>query len=81
MQDINIPLIIIVVIVLIAVLLFLNWRNRRDRKKLFPPESTDPVEENKTEKEIRRGAYFKFSLFQAATFRKSFLVSSTIFDH
>ncbi len=54
MQDINIPLIIIVVIVLIAVLLFLNWRPRRDRKKLFPPGSTDPVEENKTEKEIRR---------------------------
>lgn len=54
MQDINIPLIIIVVIVLIALLFFLNWRNRRDQKKLFPPESTDPVEENKTEKEIRR---------------------------
>ena len=54
MEDINIPLIVIVVIVLVALLLFLNWRNRRDKKKLFPPESTDPVEENKTEKEMRR---------------------------
>jgi FtsZ-interacting cell division protein ZipA len=54
MQDINIPLIVITVVVLIALLLFLNRRNRRDRKKLFPPESTDPVEENKTEKEMRR---------------------------
>jgi len=54
MEDINIPLIIIVVIVVVALLLFLNWRNRRDRKNLFPPESTDPVEKNKTEKEMRR---------------------------
>jgi hypothetical protein len=43
-----------VVIVVTALLLFLNWKNRRDKKKLFPPESTDPVEENKTEKEMRR---------------------------
>lgn len=54
MQDINIPLIVIIVVVLIALLLFLNWRNRHDKKKLFPPESTDPVEENKMEKERRR---------------------------
>lgn len=48
MQGANISIIVIVVLAAIGLLVFLMIKNRRDRKKIFPPESTDPVEEEKT---------------------------------
>ncbi|MRG47161.1 hypothetical protein GFS24_18715 [Chitinophaga sp. SYP-B3965] len=44
-------LIVVIVLAAIALIAFLIKRNKRDRKELFPPGSTDPVEEEKKEQE------------------------------
>ena len=38
----------------IALIVFLIIKNNRDRKKYLPPQSTDKVEEDKTEKQRSR---------------------------
>ncbi len=38
----------------IALIVFLIIKNNKDRKKYLPPQSTDKVEEDKTEKQRRR---------------------------
>ena len=54
MNTTDILIIGLVVLAGIALLVFMNVKNKKDRKKLINPQSTDPVEEQKTEQEIKR---------------------------
>jgi hypothetical protein len=42
------------ILVLSALVLFLIYKNRKDRKQIFPPSGSDPVEEERTRKEQKR---------------------------
>jgi hypothetical protein len=44
-------IIVVISLAVIALLAFLVNRNRRDRKKLFPPGSTDAVSDEKKEQQ------------------------------
>ncbi len=48
MEDINVPVVIAVGVAALLLIIFFIYRNYRDKKKYLPPESTDPVQEDKT---------------------------------
>lgn len=54
MQHVDITAIVIVAVAVAALLVFMIVRNKKDRKKLFKPGSTDPVEEQVTEQQRRK---------------------------
>ena len=54
MTNSNIITIIVIGAVAIALIVFLAIKNAKDRKKIFPPTSTDPVEETNTEQKRGR---------------------------
>jgi preprotein translocase subunit YajC len=54
MSTVNIGVLVIVGLAALALLIFMIVKNQRDKKKYFPPESTDPVEEEKTDS-LRKG--------------------------
>ncbi|MDH7461146.1 hypothetical protein QEG73_07635 [Chitinophagaceae bacterium 26-R-25] len=43
MQHINLGVIVVVVVVVLGLIVFIIDRNKRDRKKLLPPEKVDDV--------------------------------------
>ncbi|HEX6190881.1 MAG TPA: hypothetical protein VFZ42_00890 [Chitinophagaceae bacterium] len=45
---------IIIIAIAIMIIALLAIKNRRDRKKIFPPGSTDPVEEENMEQHQQR---------------------------
>jgi FtsZ-interacting cell division protein ZipA len=53
MQHINLTTVIIVGLAAIALIVFVILRNKKDRKKYLPPDSTDPVADQKTEQRNR----------------------------
>jgi len=48
MEDINVPVVIAVGVAALLLIIFFIYRNYRDKKKYLPPESTDPVQQDKT---------------------------------
>jgi len=52
MPGINIGALVIVGLMVLVLVIFTIARNRKDRKKLLPPETTeDPVEETRSDQE------------------------------
>lgn len=47
----QITVIVVTILAAIALVAFLIKRNKRDRKELFPSESSDPVAEEKKEQQ------------------------------
>jgi hypothetical protein len=53
MEQVNTTTIVIVILAALAIIIFVIVKNHRDRKEMNP-DSTDPVEEEKTEAEQHR---------------------------
>ncbi len=49
MEEINLPVVIAVGVLAVMLIIFFIYRNNRDKKKYLPPESTDPVQDEKTD--------------------------------
>lgn len=50
----NTAVVVLLISIAVVLLLFLVIKNRRDRKKLFKPGLTDPLEDVKMENERRK---------------------------